>query len=157
MENYVKWLTGSGLASETEIAGLSNKKITQIEGEYSIKLPNEYKDFLRQCGRRAGMFARDIDIFYPNFLRLRDEFDEVAEDFGIKYKPEANAFFFSAYQGGSFHYFLCESADTKIYVLNDGDTLPAVANESFTAFVLCAISSYQDALFGKSNKDWMQY
>jgi hypothetical protein len=155
MKKFIEWLTGAGLADESEILGLSDDEINGIEQARAISLPEDYKDFLRQCGRNAGLFGRDIDIIYPNFLSLNKEFYEIAEEFGIDYRPPANAFFFSAYQGGSFHYFICGSDDSKTYVLNDGDTVPVVVSESFTSFMLDAISSYQDAFFQNPDKSWM--
>lgn len=155
MKKFVRWLTGARLADESEIQGLSHDEINAIEEARGVSFPSDYKDFLSQCGRSAGLFGRDIDIFYPNFLSLNKEFLEVSEEFGIDYEPPANAFFFSAYQGGSFHYFVCQSGDTNVYVLSDGDSAPTVVSDSFTTFMLNAVSSFQDAFFEKADKSWM--
>lgn len=157
VRKYAKWLAGAGLADESEIVGLSTYEIAGIEHARSISLPDDYKEFLSQCGRCAGMFGRDIDILYPHFLKLNGEFLEVAEEFGIGYRPPINAYFFSAYQGGSFHYFVCGGNDASVYVLNDGDVAPNFVSESFSSFMLGAVSSYQDALLQKPDKSWMLY
>lgn len=155
MKKFLRWLAGAALADESEIRGLSHEEINAIEKARGVSLPEDYKDFLSCCGRSAGLFGKDIDILYPNFLSLNKEFHEVAEEFGIFYEPPVDAFFFSAYQGGYFHYFLCESNDASIYVLNDGDLLPTLVSDSFTTFVLNAVSSYQDIFFQNPDKSWM--
>ena len=155
MPNYIEWLVLAGLAERNEVQGLHENIIREIEKKYDITLPTTYRDFLMQCGRGAGLFGRDIDILYPNFLGLDGEFNEVATEFGIDYKPPRNAFFFSAYQGGSFHFFVCEEDDPEIYVLNDGDKEPKLASTKFTLFVKDAISSYQDAFYAEPDKHWM--
>ncbi len=132
---FIKWLINSGLAEESEIKGIAEAEITGIEQERGVSLPDDYKEFLRQCGRSAGLFARDIHLFYPDFLGVEKIFHDVAEEYGIDYRPPVNAFFFSEYQGGSFHYFLCGDNDRTIYVINEGDIGPRLGGDSFTSFV----------------------
>lgn len=146
MKKFQSALLVAGLAQESDIRGLSEDAIMGIEADRGLTLPTDYKDFLRECGCAAGLFGTDIDILHPRFLNLNEDFLEAAHEFDISYSPPANAFFFSAYQGGSFHYFLCQGTDTKVYVLNDGDSAPTAIASSFTEFMVDAIASWREML-----------
>ncbi|MFZ6638843.1 SMI1/KNR4 family protein [Undibacterium sp. TC4M20W] len=157
MFSYLKWLDGSGLVlDETDIVGVAKEEILEIEREFNVPLPGAYKDFLQQCGRKAGLFARDINMFYPDILGIRECYEGVKEEYGIPFEVPKDAFIFYAYQGGFFHYFICDgNEDPEIYSVNDGQIDAHFVIGSFSTFIKEAILSYQKAFYDSPSLDWI--
>lgn len=145
MAKYLKWLNDSGLVlGEGDIEGVAEKEILEMELKFNLQLPRAYKDFMHQCGRKAGRFATDINMFYPDVLELRECYQGAKDEFVIPFEMPENAFIFYMYQGGFFNFFICDgNEDPAIYSVNDGQAEPSFVYSSFSTFIEQAILSYQ--------------
>lgn len=157
MIDFRKWLVQAGLDEEKEIKGISEEEINSIEKMHSIRLPETYKDFLRQCGRSAGLFARDINFFYDDILYIKDNFIDSLEDWKCDFQPPKNAFYFSSYLAGSYHYFICDGSDNPaIWGFDETNLSPKAISPGFFEYMRSAISGWQDVFYDHPDKSWLQ-
>ncbi|MBC3907921.1 SMI1/KNR4 family protein [Undibacterium umbellatum] len=157
MINFKKWLEQAGLDEGTGILGISAKEIELIEQKYSIRLPKSYKDFLQQCGISAGLFSRDISFFYDDVLYMWDSFGEAVREWGVSFSLPENAFLFSEYQGGSYHYFICDGNDNPpIFAFSEANPVPIQISSGFVEYIKDSISAYQDMFYKNPDKRWFK-
>ena len=141
MVDFKKWLIQAGLDEENEIKGITEAEIKTIERFFSISLPESYRDFLSQCGVSAGLLCRDVNFFYDDILYLKDHFLDALEEWGKTFRPPERAFIFSAYQGGSYHYFICDgNDDPAIYVFYEENLEPVLVASGFIEYMKRYIS-----------------
>lgn len=157
MIDFRKWLIQAGLDEEKEIKGISEEEINSIEKMHSIRLPETYKDFLRQCGRSAGLFASDLNFFYDDILYIKERFIEELEGWECDFHPPENAFFFSKYLAGSFHYFICDgNDDPAIWGFDETNLIPIAISPGFIEYMKLGISEYQDMFYDHPDKSWLR-
>jgi hypothetical protein len=106
-------LIASGIATPGSISGCSSEEIGSIEKRLGLPLPGTYVDFLRVAGKRAGAFMRDIDVFYPNMLGLRERAEEILENWeeGRLLLPD-DALVFAMRTGEQFMFFLADGKNS---------------------------------------------
>lgn len=75
-----KSLLAAGLADDTSIQGCSPRELAQIECAAGRPLPTAYKEFMAHFGKCAGRLLRDVEMFYPSILELRENAIEILED-----------------------------------------------------------------------------
>ena len=142
--NYKEILIEAGLDKEYPIAGISDEQISEIEQMNNITLPDSYKNFLRECGKSAGLFEHDEKSFYPDIKSLRKDLNEMIVEEEIDFILPENIFVFSAYQGFYFNYFLCDgNNDPVVYEITDGSNGPRVSAPSFTKYMEKNISQWK--------------
>ncbi|PXX46782.1 SMI1/KNR4 family protein [Undibacterium pigrum] len=142
--DFKKWLIQAGICKENEIKGVAEAEIKSLEATFSVTLPGSYKDFLRQCGVSAGVFCQDVDFFYDEIVRLKDDFTDALDEWNKTFRPPEKAFVFSAYQGGSYHYFVCDGNDNPpIYVFYEENLEPVIVAAEFIEYMKKYISAHQ--------------
>lgn len=147
---FVERIIAAGLNEERDIAGLSDIEVLEVESAQGVKLPMIYRDFLKECGRGAGLFERDADFFYPAIKSLKEELSEMLAEEGIDFCIPENAFVFSAYQGYQYCYFLCsDNQDPPVYKIDDGGGAAVIIADSFSQHVEKAILDYKGVFFHK--------
>lgn len=118
-------LLASQIATANNISGCTEAEIDRIRVSLRLTLPKAYLDFLRVAGKRAGAFLRDVDIFYPKMLDLRQAAEDILnnwEEGGLQLP--AKALVFAMRRGDQFMYFVSDenSDDPPIwhYVIGSG-------------------------------------
>ncbi|WP_418124766.1 SMI1/KNR4 family protein [Variovorax sp. 160MFSha2.1] len=136
---------------ETSIAGISDAEIEELAiAQGQVALPAVYREFLKECGRGAGLYQRDASFFFPEIKALKKQLVEMLADEEIKFPIPAEAFVFGAHQGFQFHYFLCnEISDPAVYQIDDGGSDPFIICESFSEYIHRGIQQYRDAFHQK--------
>jgi len=147
MGKFVSWLVSAGLDEGRPIIGALEHEIAEIASSQGVNvLPKIYHEFLRDCGRSAGLFQRDADFFYPAIKSLKKELLEMLADVGFEYDVPCDAFVFGAYQGFQFNFFRCnEGDDPAVYQIDDGGAEPKLVCDSFSEYVLRSIGQYRQA------------
>ncbi|MBC3911184.1 hypothetical protein H8L47_26785 [Undibacterium sp. NL8W] len=101
-----------------------------------------------QCGRGAGLYARDSDFTFPRVCNLKNELERELATEGIAL-PD-NAFVFAAYQGYQYKYFICdENEDPAVFLVmfTDEETSPTLVNDTLSQELLEGISQYKSAFY----------
>ena len=105
-ESLYERLIASGIATPNSICGCSATEIRLIEKQLGLPLPCTYVNFLRVVGKQAGSFMRDIDIFYPRMLQLRQKAEEILENWEEgKLSLPTDALVFAMRMGEQFRHF----------------------------------------------------
>jgi hypothetical protein len=136
-------LIDSGLATPEFIQGCSVSEINQIEQIARRKLPADYLQFMFVCGKNAGRFLRDVEIFYPEVIGHRALAEEILTwDEDNLLKLPSSAFVFATRQGEAFMFFeeVSEDPQVKIYLSGKGNEFCNVSN-SFRDLILTEIDS----------------
>jgi hypothetical protein len=68
-ERLAQMLIESHLADSADIAACSDLDISDIEGQYKVKLPESYKHFLKTFGKSSRRVLPDLDLMYPAITR----------------------------------------------------------------------------------------
>lgn len=148
MIDFKSRIIDAGLDEEQTIAGLSESEILDLERSQNVRFPSSYRRFLADCGKGAGLFARDADFFYPKIRSLKSELQEMLDEEGIAFDIPPQAFVFGAYQGYQYFYFLCDGTDDPVvYKITDGSKHPVIDSISFEEFIAKGISDYRRAFF----------
>lgn len=147
---FVEKIIAAGLNKGCEMVGLSDMEVLEVESAQGIKLPMVYCDFLKECGKGAGLFERDADFFYPAIKSLKEELGEMLAEEAIDFCVPESAFVFSAYQGCQYCYFLCsDNQDPPVYRIDDGGGAAVIIADSFSQHVEKAILDYKGVFFHK--------
>ncbi|MEJ2611277.1 MAG: SMI1/KNR4 family protein [Candidatus Thiodiazotropha sp.] len=118
--DFKKVLIDSGIAAESDIKGLADDEIKDIEIKCDLILPGQYKNFLRACGKNAGRLGSTLTILYPGILGLKDSLQELIEDEELKILLPSNIFICSYYEGGIFDFFICDGdPNPKLFRVDD--------------------------------------
>ena len=129
---YRELLIERGIANSSDIVGVSSKELESLEVEIALSLPAAYRQFLSDCGKRAGRLGRDIELFYPQMRHMRTEAEELLDEGTLEYQLPSDAFVFSGYQGYIYHFFRCASSDPPVWRLRDDDEPPMQVADSFS-------------------------
>src|SRR5262245_51944754 len=70
-------LLETGIASTDTIIGCLPEEIEHLEQTAGVRLPDEYRHYLRACGKSAGTFMIDCDAFYPELLGMQQQAKDV--------------------------------------------------------------------------------
>lgn len=146
--NFSQKIISAGLDEERPIQGISDSEIDSLEQSSSVKLPGAYKQFMRECGRSAGLYMRDAHFFFPAIKDLKNDLAEMIEEDGLDFKIPDNIFVFGGYQGYQYQYFVCDGNDDPgIYrIMNDGSGAQKIS-DSFTAYIDSSIAQYKNAFY----------
>jgi hypothetical protein len=140
-EEFIGDLLNKKIATFDDVEGVSSAEISQLENSFRVILPNSYKEFLLAFGRKAGNLFSDVNFFFPDILKLKDELEEMIDEESLAFRLPDNAFVFSAYQGFQYHYFVCDgNEDPAVYRILDGGHPPEKVSESFTAYFRSSIN-----------------
>jgi len=147
--NYIQAIVQAGLDFEIPIKGITERELDEMCLVQKVShLPKAYKDFMLQCGKGAGLYARDSDFTYPRVCNLKHELERHLVNEGMEL-PD-NAFVFGAYQGYQYRYFICdEHEDPAIFLMmfTDEETSPTLINEKFSQDKLEGIDQYKIAFY----------
>ena len=130
-----------------ELIGCNQNEITEIEYLYNFKLPIFYKQFLSSMGKKAGLFYKGSEFFYPDLLELRSYANELLEEDGNCFVLPIDAFVFFFHQGYQFMYFIVDSDNQHlIYNYIQGDKEPTIAYLSLEDFFIKSIEEHYQIL-----------
>ncbi len=138
IDDFVKQIIGSGLASWWTMRGCRDFEIRDLENHFDIKLPAIYKDFLKKMGKSAGEFMQGTDIFFDYLFDNREAMEEVLELDDNPFFLEKEFFIFSSHQGYIFHFFNTaeDVFDPPVYGYKEGELKVKRIDTSFSTFLL---------------------
>jgi len=118
------------------IIGLESFQIDKIEKFYSLKLPEDYKFFLKTMGLDGGGFMKGEDCFYDRIFELKNYALELLEDDETEFKLKDSYFVFYSHQGYIFAYFDTSknNIDPSIYYYMEGDMVPNKKYDDMNSF-----------------------
>ncbi len=138
-----KKLVSFGIATDSQIQGLSKSEIDQLELYAMSPLPEIYKEFLTTMGRRAGAFFQGTDIFFESIINNRVAAVELLEEDRSDFKLSQNDFIFASHQGYQFMYFhLNENDDPPIFYYDEGEKYPYQKWDKFSDFITESVDDY---------------
>lgn len=109
-----KYLIDNLVTRECDIEGSTDEKIAFLENEIGLKLPKDYKFFLKKMGKKAGIFYNGEFIFenkFPTLICLSKKMSNKV--FNGKMEPR---FVFWSFYEEDFLYFLLDGSDSpQIY------------------------------------------
>ncbi|QWF18439.1 SMI1/KNR4 family protein [Lysobacter capsici] len=138
-------IISAGLDIKRPILGLSDEEIEEIERHQAVKLPAQYKLFLKECGKSAGLLFNDVDFSFPSLKYLKQELKVAIEENGADFLIADNAFVFSAYQGSQYLYFICDQDDPPTFRVYDDGTVESGA-DSFSELIEKVIEDWRSTL-----------
>jgi hypothetical protein len=134
---FAKRILESGLSTHWSMSGCSPREIQRLEGEIDLKLPGEYKAFLRKMGHGAGRFMQGTDMFYPRLFDNRSAAEESLEREAFPFDLLPSMFVFSNHQGYIFHHFDCDThlEDPPVLGFQEGETALTRISDNFSQFL----------------------
>src|SRR5690349_21627899 len=96
---FAKRVLDSGLSTSWSMSGCSQGEIERLESKIDLKLPGEYKAFLRKMGHGAGRFMQGTDMFYSRLFDNRSAAEESLEREAFPFDLLPSRFVFSSHQG----------------------------------------------------------
>lgn len=64
-----------GIASNSDLVGVTEQEIRALEGHFGVKLPQSYQAFLSHMGRSAGYLSPWMAIYFDDLKEIREQFD----------------------------------------------------------------------------------
>ena len=118
-----------------KIKGINESQIEKIENYYKVRLPIDYKQFLRNLGADGGGFMIGSDCFYDTIFNLREYAEELLKDDNSNFILEKNHFVFHVHQGYIFMFIdLTFEENSPVYGYCEGDLQPSIKFNSLKAF-----------------------
>lgn len=157
----VNRLLKCGAAFPETIVPCTPEEVQYIEDWISTRLPAEYRAFLLAIGKCAGRFMSDVDIFYPEILRNRDEAIEKLDNWesGVLALP-ADAFVFGFRPAEQFWYFRCQNdIATDVFWYFEGRGKFERLSMSFWDFIevnLTALEAHMSS-YSERNEWWYRF
>ena len=116
--NFAEIIVQRNMGVRGDIVGVTEDDLLEIEKISSLKMPGVYREFLMDCGKKAGIFGETLNIFFPEILELPAEFDEIMAEEGEGDLLPAGAFIFCGL-GMWFDFFICDGVrNPRIYRAN---------------------------------------
>ncbi|MCO6148212.1 SMI1/KNR4 family protein [Flavobacterium sp. NRK1] len=135
--DYIEKLKDRGY----KFKGLNEVQIEKIEDYYKVKLPTDYKKFLRNLGADGDGFMIGSDCFYDTIFSLREYAEELLKDDNSDFILEKNHFVFHVHQGYIFMFIdLTFEENSPVYGYYEGDLEPSLKFNSLKAFYESSIS-----------------
>jgi hypothetical protein len=139
-------LLDSGLATPTSIQGCSKGELLQIEHFARRALPLPYRDFMLHFGKGAGRFLRDVEVFFPDVLRLKPIAVEILQDReDLTLVLPATAFVFAMRNREQFVFFTNEGDDPPVQFYVSGGSAISTAGRTFGEFIAGEIDCYEQS------------
>jgi hypothetical protein len=132
-EELADRLIATCLVSRNELIPCSLDDIAQVERANAVQLPVAYRTFLILCGRGAGGFMDDLDVFFPGILDATKWFHKT---FGDIVQLPPNAFVFMECLAQEAMYFVCDGTpDPQIMHFREDRDKPTLAYRSIWEFL----------------------
>lgn len=64
-----------GVAHKSDLVGVSEAEILDLEKHFALVFPRAYRQFLRNFGRSAGFLSPWMAIYFDDLKEIRDQFD----------------------------------------------------------------------------------
>lgn len=136
---YKEKILGTILDQKNPTVGVGEEDIAETEAAQGVRLPLAYRQFLRECGRSAGLLFYDIHAFFPYIRCLKANLAEMVEEERLTFELPANAFVSAEYLGDQYHYFLCDgNDDPPVFHLSSDGTVIQLSS-SFSEFIFSCI------------------
>jgi hypothetical protein len=134
-------LLEAGLARPDSFKGCTEKEINSVEGRFSLRLPQCYRDFLAVMGRAAGEFLVGTDYSFPKVLDFHKDAEGLLRTSGSDFKLPPTAFVFMFHQGYTFLFFDChdDPDDPPVFMFTEAEKEPRKISDSFSAWLLSAV------------------
>lgn len=141
IEMFADRVVKSGLSSRWSMKGCSDAEIRRLEDIFEVRLPEEFKAFLRIMGHGAGKFMRGTDIFYRHLFDNRAAAEEMLEEEDNPFYLSPSTFVFSNHQGYIFHAFDCDThlKDPPVFGFADEEPMMKQIANSFSDFLLMSL------------------
>jgi hypothetical protein len=154
--DFKKVLIDSGIAVESDLKGLTDDEIKAIEIKCKLILPEQYKNFLRACGKNAGRLGSTLTILYPGILGLKDSLQELVEEEELEISLPSNIFVCSCYEGGIFDFFICDGdPNPKLFRVDEDKDGIEDRELSFLEFFFRLVATCEGAQHtGSVNYSW---
>lgn len=168
LNDDIRKLIDSGMASTEGIQGCSQEEISSLENKLGHVLPITYKNFLFAMGNGAGKFLSDFtftakelewarNIAFESSQMKALERKETEIDYNVMSAEEANAVFgdmtpsYEIELQASHHVFLLRAGDYYLYFdMKDGDDPPVYKSDQESVFYSSFSSWLHDAIDGET-------
>jgi hypothetical protein len=129
------------LAGPDSFKGCTEEEINSVEGRFSLRLPQCYRDFLAVMGRAAGEFLVGTDYSFPKMLDFRKDAEELLRTSGSDFELPSAAFVFMFHQGYTFLFFDChdDPDDPPVFMFTEAEKEPCKVSDSFSTWLLTAV------------------
>ncbi len=132
MEELINKLRELGIV----LKGLKDDKINEIEKYYGVKLPSDYRLFLKEMGISAGDYLRGEDCFFNRIFELREAAEELLEEDNSSFRLNSEHFVFYVHQGYIFAFIdSAKGNSSPVYFYFEGDLEPTVKFRSLVEFM----------------------
>lgn len=146
IDSFVRRLLESGLATQETLVGCSEQDISTIEASFKLKLPEQYKEYLRKMGRKAGEFLQECSLTFPYFEDNRKTAENLLQK--TNYVLPSTAFVFVERYACQFFFF--DTVDGKdnppVFRFHEGDDIPVQIADSLTEALDLALQDHVNDL-----------
>ncbi|HKI33759.1 MAG TPA: SMI1/KNR4 family protein [Gemmataceae bacterium] len=134
-------LVQTGLAGPDSFQGCMGEEVKSLEGQFSLRLPQCYRDFLSVMGRAAGEFLLGTDYSFPKMLGFRKDAEGLLQTSQSNFKLPPTAFVFMFHQGYTVLFFDChdDPDDPPVFMFTEAEKEPRKIADSFSAWLLIAV------------------
>lgn len=108
--------------------GAAEEEVSELEGQYDIKFPPDYREFLLRAGGGAEGLWVGSDYRFGFLPDMQEGAVELMEEAGLEFPK--GAFAFLMHQGYQFFYL----TDDGVYYYFEGRPAPVKEHDSFTEF-----------------------
>jgi hypothetical protein len=130
-ERLAQMLIESHLADSADITACSDLDISDIEGQYKVKLPEAYKHFLKAFGKSSSRVLSDIDLMYPAITRQAELVARTLRGF----KMPANSYVFLYRIDTVLFFVTTEGDDPPVYRFCSGEEVQEKVFDSFSSWL----------------------
>ncbi len=131
IESIIQNLKSAGVIDGSSVKGCDDNDIKALEDYYTLKLPDNYKKFLKILGKNSGGFLDGSDFIYQKLFKLKEHAVDLLKENKADYILEKEDFVFISHQGYQFLFFKCDEKDNSIYYYEDGEVSIRKVYESF--------------------------
>lgn len=125
-EQLAKMIIDSGMAKQSDIHGLSEQQISQIQDLHKVSLPGAYKHFLRTMGNSSDSVFYSVSFVFPALEERRSWAYKLASQASLQLP--STAFVFLIDDALFFFFDTKEGDDPPVYRFIEGQQVNKIAN-----------------------------
>lgn|GEM_PF-1916281 len=99
-----------GIARKSDLVGVSEAQILNLEKYFTLSFPRTYREFLRNFGRSAGLLSPWMAIYFDDLKEIRDQFDCLIAADGHSFTLPEKALLIGNWES-VFDYLVCDGRD----------------------------------------------
>lgn len=108
IQKIIRLMETQGVATRSDLVGVSEKEIKQLERHFELAFPKAYRQYLRSFGRSAGFLSPWMAVYFDDLKEIRDTFEQYLAQ-GFKYKLPVNALLIANFEN-TFDFMICNGA-----------------------------------------------